>query len=151
VSGRIVRELARRTRELREAGAGALLVDVTDNRGGLSWYRSAARIFSSRPQPPFRAALVKGRYTAESLQESRQAISRYLRKLDLTPSDRAVLEAAICRLDDLIAEAEHPCESGAIWTGEPWHLGCSRLTSRPYFASGVFESDPGGKFPFAVA
>jgi hypothetical protein len=151
VSGRLLRELAWRVRQLRQAGAGALLVDVTDNRGGYAWYRPAAEILAPGPVSPFRAALVKGAFTAWILQHDRHRVFQYLIRHRLPPSERAVFNQALCRLDDLIAEAEHPCGAGAIWTGEPWKLGCSRLTTRPLFGTGLFEKDPGADLPFDIA
>jgi len=74
VSGRLLRELAWRARQVRHAEAGALLIDLTDNGGGHSWYRRAAELFAPGPVPPFRAALVKSAHTAESLQEDRQTV-----------------------------------------------------------------------------
>jgi hypothetical protein len=151
VSGRLLRELAWQVRQLRQAGAGALLIDVTGNGGGHGWYRRAAEILSPGPVRPFRSALVKGSYASESLQYRRQVISNYLATHRVTPAERAVFDEAFCRLDDLIAEAEQPCGAGPIWTGEPWKLGCSRLTIRPLFGTGLFEEDPGLDLPFGIA
>ncbi len=151
VSSRILRELAWRVRELRQAGAGALVIDVTGNHGGYPWYRRAAEILAPGPVLPFRAAVVRGDHAAWSLRDDRQRLSHYIATHRLAPADRAIFDQAFCRLDDLIAEAEQPCGAGAIWTGEPWKLGCSRLTTRPRFATGLFESDPGTDVPFEVA
>ena len=151
VNRRLLRELAWQVRQLRQAGAGALLIDVTGNGGGNSWYRRAAEILSPGPVRPFRAALVKGSHASESLQYRRQLISRYLATHRVTPAEHAVFDEAFCRLDDLIAEAGQPCGAGALWTGEPWKLGCSRLTTRPLFGTGLFEEDPGLDLPFRIA
>jgi Peptidase family S41 len=151
VSARLLRELSFRIRELRLAGAGAILIDVTDNPGGHPWARTAAKLFTPRPLPVFRASLSKGHHTTESLLHDRQIVFRYLTTHRLAPSDRAALESALCRLDDLIAEIGSLCMAGPVWDGEPWRLGCSRLSTRPYFHGGVLEADPGGRFPFEVA
>ena len=151
VSSRLLRELAWRVRQLRQAGADGLLIDVTRNRGGYPWYRRAAEVLAPGPVLPFRAALVKGAFAAWSLKDDRQRLFHFVATHRLAAPERAVFDQAFCRLDDLIAEAEHPCGAGALWTGEPGKLGCARLTTRPHFATGLFESDPGADVPFGVA
>jgi hypothetical protein len=151
VDGRLLRELAWQVRRLRQAGAGALLVDVTDNNGGYRWYRRAAQILAPGPVRPFRAALVKSSDTAESLYSKRRRILEYLATHQVAPAERAAFDDAFCRLDDLIAEAEQPCSAGALWKGEPSKFGCSRLTTRPLFGTGLFEEDPGLTLPFGIA
>jgi hypothetical protein len=151
VSARLLRELSFRIRELRSAGVGAILVDVTENYGGHPWARSAAQLFTRRPLPAFRASVSKGHHTTESLLEDRRVVFHYLATHRLAPSDLAAVESALCRLDDLIAETGSLCMAGPVWEGEPWRLGCARLSTRPYFQDGILESDPGGHFPFQVA
>jgi hypothetical protein len=151
VSARLLRELSFRIRELRLAGVGAILIDVTDNSGGYAWARAAAQLFTRRPLPVLRASVSKGHHTTESLLEDRRVVFHYLATHRLTPSDQAALETALCRLDDLIAETGTLCMAGPVWDGEPWRLSCSRLSTRPYFHGGVLESDPGGHFPLEVA
>jgi hypothetical protein len=151
VSVRLLRELSFRIRELRLAGAGTILIDVTDNHGGHPWARAAAQLFTPRPLPAFRASVTKGHHTSESLLEDRQAVFHYLATHRLAPSDLAIVESTLCRLDDLIAETGSLCTAGPVWDGEPWRLGCSRLSTRSYFHLGFLEGGPGGRFPFEVA
>jgi hypothetical protein len=151
VTARLLRELSFRIRELRGAGVGAILVDVTDNSGGYKWARAAAHLLTPGPLPVFRASVSKGHNTTEALLRDRQIVFNYLTRHRLPPSEQAALHSALCRLDDLIAETGSLCTAGPVWEGEPWRLGCARLSTRPYFHGGILESDPGGHFPFDVA
>jgi hypothetical protein len=151
VTARLLRELSFRIRELRHAGVGAIVIDVTENHGGHPWARAAAQLFTHLPLPAFRASVSKGHHTRESLLEDRQVVFRYLATHRLGPSDLAAVESVLCRLDDLIAETGSLCMAGPVWEGEPWRLGCARLSTRPYFHLGFLEGGRGGHFPFEVA
>jgi len=149
VTDRLLREIAARIRELERAGTQILVIDVTGNPGGHGWYRLAAQLFSARRLPPLRAAYVKNPDTVDSLAEDRRQVAHYLRR-NLAPALRSTLEQAVCRLDDLIAEAKIPCDSTYIWAGRPRQAGCSRLTTRPLYDAGVLDSYDGPGLPFEV-
>jgi C-terminal processing protease CtpA/Prc len=150
VADRLLREIAARIRQLDQAGSQVLIVDVTGNRGGRGWYRLAAQLFAANYLPPLRAAYVRNSRTFESLVGDRWRLQRYLLRRNPAPAVRAQLEEALCRLDDLAAEAEKPCDAAGFWVNRTRQSGCTRLTTRPFYSSGYLDRYDGPQLPSEV-
>jgi peptidase S41-like protein len=149
-AGRLLREIAARIRQLDQAGSQILVVDVTGNSGGRGWYRLAAQLFSPKYLPPLRAAYVRNWRTVESLEDDRRRILRYLFHRNPAPEVRRELERALCRLDDLVAEAEKPCDAAWFWGDRARQSGCTRLTTRPFYSSHLLDRYDGPQLPFEI-
>ncbi len=150
VADRLLREIAARIRQLDQAGSQILVVDVTGNSGGRGWHRLAAQLFSSKYLPPLRAAYVRNAMTVESLEYGRGQILRYLLRRNPAPDVRGELEKALCRLDDLVAEAEKPCDAAWFWGDQARQSGCTRLTTRPLYSSHLLDRYDGPQLPFEI-
>ncbi|MGH9368255.1 MAG: S41 family peptidase [Thermoanaerobaculia bacterium] len=150
VADRLLGEIEARIRQLDHAGSQILIVDLTNNPGGDGWFSPAAQLFSAERLRPLRAAYVKNRLTVGRLQSDRGEIAHYLATRSPDSRLRAILEDAICRLDDVVAEAERPCDPLFIWAGRSRQSGCTRLTTRELYRTGVFGRYEGALLPFAV-
>ncbi len=150
VADRLLREIEARIRQLERAGSQILVVDVTDNPGGYGWYDLAAQLFSASRLPPLRAAYVKNSRTVAALEDDRRQILHYLASRKPDPALRATLEEAVCRIDDLAAEAGKPCDAAFIWGDRSRQSGCTRLTTRTLYSTGVFDRYDGPALPFDV-
>lgn len=148
VADRLLGEIEARIRQLDRAGSQILVVDLADNSGGDGWFGPAAQLFSARRLSPFRASFVKNHLTVGALRRDRRETVNYLAKMP-DSTQRAMLEDAICRIDDLIAESEGPCEL-FIWIGRSQQAGCTRLTTRELYSTGLFGRYEGAALPFAV-
>jgi hypothetical protein len=147
VAGRLLREIAAGIRQLDQAGSQILVVDVTGNSGGRGWHRSAAQLFSAKYLPHLRASYVRNSRTLESLEDDRKRIQRYLLHSNPSPEVRTTLEDALCRISDLAAEAEKPCDAAWFWGGRSRQSGCTRLTTRPFYSSGYLDRYDGPQLP----
>jgi len=150
IVGRLLREIASRIRQLDHAGSRILIVDVTGNSGGHGWHRLAAQLFTPTYLPHLRAAYVRNARTLESLEDDRRRIQRYLLHRNPAPDVRVHLEEALCRLDDLAAEAEKPCDAAWFWSDRARQAGCTRLTTRPFYSSGYLDRYDGPQLPFEI-
>jgi hypothetical protein len=150
VARRLLREIAARIRQLDQAGSQVLVVDVTGNPGGSGWYRWAAQLFSAKYLSPLRIGYVKNWRTVEFFEDDRRRIVSYLLRGKPGPELRAQLEEALCRLDDLLAEAEKPCDASSFWSGRARQAGCTRLTTRPLYTSGLLDRYDGPPLPVDV-
>lgn len=104
-------------RALREAGAGLLVVDLTRNGGGTDWVEPAARQLVARPIPGILGSGVRHPHHVRQLEGSRAVLARDAARDDLRPAQRALVEAAMARLDSALASARTPCDRSRIWTG----------------------------------
>jgi hypothetical protein len=150
VTNRLIDQLESRIRQLSEAGAQILVVDVTDNGGGYDWYAPSAQLLSGHRLSPLRASYVKSGHTLGSLRYRRKRILEYLARRDTSAAQRPALEVALCRVDDLIAEAQMPCWNRLAWQGRSRQAGCSNLTSRELYGSGILDHDEGSPLPLEI-
>ena len=88
--------------------------------------------------------------TVESLEYGRGQILRYLLRRNPAPDVRGELEKALCRLDDLVAEAEKPCDAAWFWGDQARQSGCTRLTTRPLYSSHLLDRYDGPQLPFEI-
>ncbi len=122
----LLAEQRQAVRALREAGAGLLVVDLTRNGGGTDWVEPAARQLVARPIPGILWSGVRHPHHVQQLEGSRAALARDAARDDLRPAQRALVEAAMARLDSALASARTPCDRSGIWSG-PLPGGCEVL------------------------
>lgn len=130
---RLTRDLADRLRQLREAGAAALLIDISGNGGGSEWAEAAARMVTSRRLVSERRGFVRGPHWAAQWRD----LSARLRAAAATadPADRTRLLAWAAEAEAAQREAETPCPDPAA--------GCTRIAVAG-FATGLVGSAPAG-------
>jgi hypothetical protein len=150
VADRLLREIEARIHELERSGSRILVVDVTGNHGGHAWYRSAAQLFTTTVLPPLRASYVRNERTTEALEEARQQIAHYIATRSPPPDLRTSLDQAICRIEDLVSESKRPCFAFVTWAVSLRQSGCTRLTTRTLFSTGVLDSYDGPPLPIGV-
>jgi hypothetical protein len=139
----LLADLSATVHELAEAGIEALVVDITGNGGGTDWVDPAARIMSSRPLACPRLVFIRHPHWSGRLVRVLNEVEDDLRE-DHPPEDRALLEQARTRLQNLIEQAGEPCDLDSIWT-DPARPSCTNLVEREYYACGVFAHvAPGG-------
>jgi len=110
--------LAARVRELRDAGATALVVDVSGNGGGSGWADAAARGVTARAPDCPGGGFVRHPHHLERLDLQVRELEGEARRADLTPGERALVERARARTAELLAGASVPCDASGVWRGE---------------------------------
>ncbi|WP_188054336.1 S41 family peptidase [Sphingosinithalassobacter sp. CS137] len=126
--------LIARLDQLREAGAQALLVDLTGNGGGSEWAEAAARMLTPRRLESARVGFVRGEHWARQWANTAAALREATETA--APEDRARLADWIARADAARLEAETPCDPAA---------GCAWLGSAGY-ATGLIAAAPPQEF-----
>ena len=132
---RLGRDLDARLRQLREAGAAALLVDISDNGGGSEWAEAVARMMSPRLLVSERRGFVRGEHWARQWRELAAALRQ--QAATAPREDRTRLLGWAAEADAALREAETPCPSGSS--------GCRRLAQAGY-STGLVGSARSGSF-----
>jgi len=153
-TARMTDDLELRLRQLKDAGAQILIVDITDNGGGSEWAEAAARIVSDRPLISERLGFVRGNHWIKKWNDLETALLQAAKTA--SPRDRIRLqdwahEAEIARM-----EASTPCSSAAFWNGK---LPSCDWLGHGYYATGLvggatpnaFESSNWGPLVFTPA
>ena len=77
---RLTGALEQRARQLKAAGAGVLLVDITNNGGGSEWAEAAARIFSPKLLVSERRGFVRGEHWATQWRDLASDLRKHAKK-----------------------------------------------------------------------
>lgn len=129
-----------RLRELKQAGAQTLLVDISGNSGGSEWAEAAARVLSRKPLRSAELGFVRGEHWATQWRDVATALTEA--RKSAAGADKAALSGWIAEAEAAAAEAERDCSDGA----------CPRL-GRAGYATGLVGAAPSAKFagkPWAV-
>ena len=132
MADRLLDDLGARIRQMKEAGAEILAVDVTENRGGFRrLYHGAATLLAGRELPEPNVEIAANRETVRSLKDAQRAIERALVFCPASAARRN-LEAAYWGHDAAIAEASLPCDRSAVWSDWGVRPACAGLVSFEY-------------------
>ncbi len=132
----LLADLRRRLRALREAGATALVVDLTGNGGGTEWADPAARQFSPRPLRAQVMGFVRHPHWVRALDAEAAELDSALAG-GPDPALAPALRAARAALDTAIAEARQPCDRSALWTAGPAAVSCRQLVTGRRYVTGA--------------
>lgn len=138
----LARQVAGRVRELRDAGAEALVVDVTGNGGGSEWVDPVTRIFTDRPLRAMRVTVVRHPRSVASVAGQLATVDSLLGDSTLAPESGGLLADAHGRLTAVLSDLRTPCDRSALWSGR--NPGCSQTVTAPTYATGVFDWLPDG-------
>jgi hypothetical protein len=129
-----------RLRELKQAGAQVLLVDISGNSGGSEWAEAAARALSRKPLRSAELGFVRGEHWASQWRDVVAALTEA--RKTAAPADRAALSGWIAEASAAAVEAGRDCTDGS----------CPRL-GRAGYATGLVGSAPAARIegkPWAV-
>jgi Peptidase family S41 len=124
--------LTARAEQLRQAGATALLIDITRNGGGSDWVDAPPRALSSKPLRDPRLSFVKSEHWTKQLEDQLRDIGAD--QNNGHESDPVLRDAAL-KLREAIAASKQPCDAEQVWSSGG--LDCSLLASGFIFASGI--------------
>lgn len=128
---RLLDDLGTRIRQMSDAGAELLIVDVTGNPGGYGrLLETATTLLAGRELPAPGIAVVANKETIRDLEHERKRLERALVQCPAPSAPRRELEAAYRDLDAVIAEAGVPCDRSNVWTDWGARPGCPSLV--PY-------------------
>jgi hypothetical protein len=133
--------LVRRANALRQAGATALLVDITHNDGGSDWVEAPPRALSSLPLRDLQFAFIKHEHWTNQLQERLLDIETDIRN---GAGPRAVLENAAGKIRKAIEESKQSCNRAGVW--ETGKLSCFLVVKGLLYTSGVLAYAKPGSF-----
>jgi hypothetical protein len=133
--------LVRRANALRQAGATALLVDITHNGGGSNWVEAPPRALSSVPLGDSRFAFIKHEHWTKQLQERLAEIQSDIRQ---GAGPRPVLEDALAKMQKAVEESKQSCNRMEVW--ETGKLNCSLLVKGLLYTAGVLGYAKPGSF-----
>ena len=140
-AGRLLNDgLVATVRELEQAGATSILIDVTRNDGGSDWAEVVARVLAG-PLRSARIAMLRHPAWTAFVEQRLQRLDAAARTA--TGPTGARLRRAAARLQEARAALSQPCDLGAAWhASEPTAAPpCSNLIDGILFATGVFDSD----------
>src|SRR5579872_6890941 len=129
-------------KELRHAGATALLIDITHNGGGSDWVEVPPRVLSSKPLRAAKLGFIKNAHWTSQLQDALKDVEIDLKNGKEESSQ--VLHRAATTLSRAIAASREPCNREEVWTTGQVH--CSIVVKDLLFASGVLSYAPPGSF-----
>jgi len=132
---RLTEGLEQRARELKAAGATALLIDISNNGGGSEWAEAAARIFSGKTLTSEKRGFVRGDHWAKQWRELGGDLREHAKSA--SSADRQRLLAWAAEADAAARQAETPCT-----LGQPT---CTRLGTAG-FSTGLVGAAPSGAF-----
>ena len=132
---RLTSALEQRARQLKSAGAGVLLVDITNNGGGSEWAEAAARIFSPKLLVSERRSFVRGEHWATQWRDLASELREHAKKAPR--AEKARLLAWAAEADAATQQALTPCPSTSTT--------CSRLGTAGY-STGLVGSARAGTF-----
>jgi len=135
----ILRRLGERLAALRDAGAQALLIDLTGNGGGTDWVDPAARLFTPRPLRAPRAGLLRDERTVAALERALAAVRADLGRADLAAEQRALLGEAERRLVRQRDEAAKPVDRAALFREPHGRAAVPLLADVDAWTSGAFD------------
>lgn len=147
VSNALLAEVRTAISLVREAGATALVVDLTGNGGGTNWTAAVARQFSARPLRAHGLGVIRHPHHERQFAERRDALVRLrdsLTRPGAAPSDpvwRAQIDTALARTDTLLAQTRQPCDRRGYFTTGRAAVRCSQLTTGG-FTSGSLDYLP---------
>jgi hypothetical protein len=143
----------RALRALRDAGATALVVDLTGNGGGTEWVDPLARQVTRRTLEAARIGFPRHPHWTRALEQEVRAVDSLLAAPGTDPALRPLLDASRARLDSLRAETGRPCDRSRLWTEGPSAVACRQLVSGGTYTSGALPSlDAAGRaIPGAAA
>jgi peptidase S41-like protein len=133
--------LVKRANRLRQAGATALLVDITRNGGGSNWVEAPPRALSAVPLRDPQFAFIKHEHWTKQLQERLANIQTDIRK---GAGPRPVLEDAARKMQKASEESKRSCTRAGVW--ETGKLNCSLLVKNVLYTSGVLGYAKPGSF-----
>jgi hypothetical protein len=130
-SDSLLAELTRSILRLKEAGATALVVDLSGNGGGNDWVTPAARLFTAKPLLGHRAGLVRHRHHVAPL----EAEIAELQAAAATTTDTAwhrVVEGGLVRARAQLTAVRTPCDRRPLWLRPPLPNACTQLATEGY-------------------
>jgi hypothetical protein len=133
--------LVRLENALRQAGATALLVDVTHNGGGSDWVEAPPRALSPVSLDESRLGFIRHEHWTKQLQEQLQDVEADI-KNNRGPAD--VLEDAAKKLRSAIEESGRPCNRVDVW--QAGKINCSLVVDNVLFTSGILAYAEPGSF-----
>jgi C-terminal processing protease CtpA/Prc len=137
-AAQLTRDLARRVRELGEAGAQLLLVDISGNGGGSEWAEAAARMLTPIRLRSSRVGFVRGEHWASGFAQTETELKIAADATD--GADRALLLGLARQVSDRRLIAATACDAAPLWVGQP--MACQWL-GKGFYASGLLASaDP---------
>ncbi len=121
--------LERRATSIANAGASALVVDITGNGGGSDWVEPAARALTPVPLQAPRLGFIRHPHWVRIFREELASAER-----ELTGD---ALAGAHARLSRAIAAAETNCDRSGVWLDSPATPPCSLVVPDMYYATGL--------------
>lgn len=139
---KLFEEIVGRVSELSRSGVDVLLVDVTGNGGGHSWYLQAARLLTQRPIPSLRESFIRQEAALPELRDSLGRIAFAMDSKEISVATRLWLTEGGNRTNALIQETRRPCDRQALFVRRQYRLPCSALVSGEYYGDGAFAEIP---------
>lgn len=147
VDRRMTLELGARVQELENAGARAIVIDLTGNGGGRNWVDDAARIVTRRTLRSPRISFVRHPHWVPVLERDLALVEHDLARADLDSLRRSLLTEARARFALAVEEARTPCDVRTIFEVPDAEPGCRNVGSAELYATGAY----GWLAPGAVA
>lgn len=135
---RLMRHLQTSVEQIQEAGAGAIVVDITGNGGGSEWCEDVARLFSAKRLRPRDGSFIKHPHSAQRITGDIESIDADLARDDLPTEMRTMLEVSRAQHEKLLAAVQTPCDATSLWDARTSGLECQRLMVDPH---GQYQKD----------
>jgi len=124
----LMKHLQTRLTQLREAGADALLVDITGNGGGSEWCEDVAQLFTAKALRARATGFVKHEHWLGEIEREIGWINEDLTRTDLTESIRSMLATSLAEHEALLAAIRDGCDASTVWEEGIGKIACDRLT-----------------------
>jgi hypothetical protein len=142
VRRRLLTHLAARIERLEQAGADALLVDVTGNGGGTEWAVDVARLLSTRPLSAPPTGFVRHDHWRGPIEAEIADLRSDHEQIPPGSALRAPIAQVLAAHERLLREIDAPCEPAIVWSTPPSERGCERLS---FDAHGGHAVPPGAE------
>ncbi|MEO7673380.1 MAG: hypothetical protein ABIU09_04800, partial [Pyrinomonadaceae bacterium] len=128
VSNQFTKIFAKQVRNLKDLKIDSLLVDITSNGGGTSWYEPAAKTLSSKEARPTKSGFIRHEHWVKQVRGQLETINADLKKAS-SSKDKQILTRAAGVLSQRLTEAGGACDRSGVW--ENRKLDCSLVVKVP--------------------
>lgn len=124
---------------LRDAGAEALVVDITDNGGGTDWAGIAPRVLTRRHLDCPQSGFIKHPHATQRIEQELQRIDEQRNRVAESMAARQLLDRAAAVLQEQLQAANPPCDRTLLFEQPNAKLPCTQIVRRSN--CGVLDAD----------
>ena len=130
VAEQLLAYIAEWAHAFREAGAEAVVVDITRNGGGTDWAGIAPRVLTSQLLDCPQSGFIKHPHATQRIEKELQRVDEQRGRLAESMAARQLLNRAAAVLEQQLQAADPPCDRTPLFAQPSARLPCSQIVRR---------------------